>query len=177
MNLLKLPRLKVDKNNKFLIDLVNKLNNILSSFERTLQNLTYIVDAIDNDINTINENYVKRLELQPYKITGQNFNNNSYIIDNDNAYFVNINIDLYPNASDFSVSSNEQLCKFMTNLDLTNHQNLQFITYKDGSTPNIYNLSIGQDNILYSGDNGASCNQYKTAKIFGTIIIDKAKWV
>lgn len=172
MNLLKLPNLKVDKNNKFLIDLVNKLNGVLSTFDKTLTNLTYTVDNIDADINKINENYVKKLGVQPISISAYNFTNNCYIIENDNGYFVNINIDIYPSQSSVSLSSNTQLCKIYTDVDLTNNQTLQFITYNTSGT-NVYNLTIGTGNIIYTGDNGLSCEQFKTGKIFGTIIIDK----
>lgn len=172
MNLLKLPNLKADKNNKFLIDLVNKINGVLSTFDKTLTNLTYTVDNIDADINKINENYVKKLGVQPLGITGYNFVNNCYIIENDNGYFVNISIDIYPQQSSLSLSSNVQLCKIYCDVDLTNNQNLQFITYNAVGT-NVYNLKIGYNNILYTGDNGLSCEQFKTGKIFGTIIIDK----
>ena len=172
MNLLKLPNLKADKNNKFLIDLVNKLNGILSSFEKTLANLTYTVDNIDADINKINENYVKTLGVQPMAITGYGFKNNCYIIENDNGYFININIDIYPQQSSLSLSSNTQLCQLMSNIDLTNNESLQFITYNANGSQ-VFNLTIGANNIIYTGDNGLSCTQYKTGKIFGTIIIDK----
>lgn len=172
MNLLKLPNLKADKNNKFLIDLVNKLNGVLSSFEKTLTNLTYTVDNIDADINKINENYVKLIEAQPMALTGYNFKNNSYIIENDNGYFVNISIDIFPKQTNLSLTSNAQLCQLISNIDLTNNQNLQFITYNENVT-NVYNLTIGTNNIIYTGDNGLSCSQYKTGKIFGTIIIKK----
>lgn len=172
MNLLKLPNLKADKNNKFLIDLVNKLNGILSSFEKTLTSLTYTVDNIDADINKINENYVKELSVEPFAITGYGFKNFSYIIENDNGYFVNVSIDLYPQQANLSLQSNTQVARLVTNLDLTNNQSLQFITYNATGT-NVYNLTIGANNIIYVGDNGLSCEQYKTGKIFGTIIIKK----
>lgn len=172
MNLLKLPNLKADKNNKFLIDLVNKLNGILSKFDNTLTNLTYTVDHIEANIDKINENYVKLIEAEPMALTGNNFKNNSYIIENDNGYFVNVSIDIFPKQAKLSLSSNTQLCRLISDIKLTNHQNLQFITYNADVT-NVYNLTIGQNNIIYTGDNGLSCEQYKTGKIFGTIIIEK----
>jgi hypothetical protein len=172
MNLLKLPNLKADKNNKFFIDLVNKLNGILSSFEKTLTSLTYTVDNIDADINKINENYVKELDIEPFAITGYGFKNFSYIIENDNGYFVNVSIDLYPPQGNLSLQSNTQVARLVTNLDLTNNQSLQFITYNVGG-PQVFNLTIGANNIIYVGDNGMTCLQYKTGKIFGTIIIKK----
>lgn len=172
MNLLKLPNLKADKNNKFLIDLVNKLNGILSNFDKTLTNLTYTVDNIDADINKINENYVKELNIQPLAISGYIPKNASYIIENDNGYFINVSIDIYPQQGSLNLSSNTQVVQLVTDLDLTNNQNLQFITYNASGT-NVYNLTIGANNIVYTGDNGLSCTQYKTGKIFGTIIIKK----
>lgn len=172
MNLLKLPNLKADKNNKFLIDLVNKLNGILSSFEKTLTNLTYTVDNIDADINKINENYVKELNIQPLAISGYIPKNSSYIIENDNGYFVNVSIDIYPQQGSLSLTSNTQVAQLVTDLDLTTNQNLQFISYNTGG-PQVYNLTVGAHNIIYTGDNGLTCLQFKTGKIFGTIIIKK----
>lgn len=172
MNLLKLPNLKADKNNKFLVDLVNKINNALSSFDKTLTNLIYTVDNIDSDINKINENYVKRLDVQPLALSGYGFKNNSYIIENENGYFININIDIYPQQSTLTLATNVKLCQINTNLNLKDVQSLQFITYNDSGT-NVYNLHIGFDNKINTNVEGLTCNQHKTGKIFGTIIIDK----
>lgn len=172
MNLLKLPNLKADKNNKFLIDLVNKLNGILSSFEKTLTNLTYTVDNIDDDINKINENYVKELNIQPLAISGYNTKNSSYIIENDNGYFVNVSIDIYPQQGDLSLTSNTPVAQLVSGLDLTTNQKLQFISFNTGG-PQVYNLTVGANNIIYTGDNGLTCLQFKTGKIFGTMIIKR----
>lgn len=158
MNLLKLPNLKADKNNKFLVDLVNKTNKIFTN--------------IDADIKKINENYVKRIGVIPYALTGYGFRNNSYIIENENGYFININIDIYPEQSTLTLTNNVKLCEIVSNLDLTNDRSIQFITYNT-SGPSVYNLHIGVDHIVYTNDNGLTCTQFKTGKIFGTIIIDK----
>lgn len=173
MNLLKLPNLKADKNNKFLVDLVNKINNALSSFDKTLTNLTYTVDNIDSDINKINENYVKELNIEPYALAGYQVKNNSYIIENTNGYFININVDIFPHQGRLNLTNGVSLFRVVSKLDLTTEQSLQFITFSV-SGPNVYNLSIGDGNVIYTKEGqGLTCDQYKTGKIFGTIIINK----
>ena len=169
-----LPKLKNDKNNKFLL----KLLELLGLFEDKVNNT---IDKIDKDINGISDKIIKKLEITPLvAFTNLNMKNNSYIIENNTNYFIIINIDIYPQAQDVSINSNTPLCKIESDLELASFQEFQFITYQDVNT-NVFNVSLttrweaGQkiNNVLVSGDNGLNCKKYKSGKLFGTLIIEK----
>ena len=73
MNIFKqLPNLKNDKNNKFLL----KLLELLGLFE----------DKVNQDINGISDKIIKKLEITPLAFTNFNMKNNSYIIENNTNY-------------------------------------------------------------------------------------------
>lgn len=166
MNIFKqLPKLKNDKNNKFLL----KLLELLGLFE----------DKVNQDINGISDKIIKKLEITPLAFTNLNMKNNSYIIENNTNYFIIINIDIFPQTQDVSINSNTPLCKIESDLELTSFQEFQFITYQDANT-NVFNVSLttwngGQiiNNVFVSGDNGLNCKQNKSGKLFGTLIIEK----
>lgn len=167
MNIFKqLPNLKNDKNNKFLL----KLLELLGLFE----------DKVNQDISGISDKIIKKLEITPLAFTNLNMKNNSYIIENNTNYFIVINIDIQPKLQDASINSNTPLCKIESNLELSSFQEFQFITYQDVNT-NVFNVSLttlangGQimNNVFVAGDNGLNCKKYKSGKLFGTIIIEK----
>ena len=168
MNIFKqLPNLKNDKNNKFLL----KLLELLGLFE----------DKVNQDINGISDKIIKKLEITPLvAFTNLNMKNNSYIIENNTNYFIIINIDIFPQSNDVSINSNTPLCKIESDLELASFQEFQFITYHDVNT-NVFNVSLttrweaGQkiNNVFVSGDNGLTCKKYKSGKLFGTLIIEK----
>lgn len=169
-----LPRLKNDKNNKFLL----KLLELLGLFEDKVNNT---INEIDKDINGINDKIIKKLEITPLAFTNLNMKNNSYIIENNTNYFIIINIDIFPQSTDVSINSNTPLCKIESDLELASFQEFQFITYQDVNT-NVFNVSLttlqgqgGQimNNVFVSGDNGLNCKKYKSGKLFGTLIIEK----
>ena len=168
-----LPKLKNDKNNKFLL----KLLELLGLFEDKVNNT---INDIDKDINGISDKIIKKLGITPLAFTNLNMKNNSYIIENNTNYFIIINIDIYPQAQNVSINSNTPLCKIESDLELTSFQEFQFITYQDAIT-NVFNVSLtnfaGQGqimkNVFVSGDNGLNCQQNKTGKLFGTLIIEK----
>ena len=161
-----LPRLKNDKNNKFLL----KLLELLGLFE----------GKVNQDINGISDKIIKKLGITPLAFTNLNMKNNSYIIENNTNYFIIINIDIFPQAQDASINSNTPLCKIESDLELTSFQEFQFITYQDAIT-NVFNVSLttrweaGQkiNNVFVSGDNGLNCKKYKSGKLFGTLVIEK----
>ena len=164
-----LPRLKNDKNNKFLL----KLLELLGLFE----------DKVNQDINGVSDKIIKKLGITPLAFTNLNMKNNSYIIENNTNYFIIINIDIFPQSQDVSINSNTPLCKIESDLELSSFQEFQFITYQDAIT-NVFNVSLtnfsGQGqimkNVLVSGDNGLNCKKYKSGKLFGTLIIEKEVW-
>lgn len=169
-----LPKLKNDKNNKFLL----KLLELLGLFEDKVNNT---INGIDKDINGISDKIIKKLGITPLAFTNLNMKNNSYIIENNTNYFIIINIDIYPQTQDVSINSNTPLCKIESDLELSSFQEFQFITYQDVNT-NVFNVSLttlqgqgGQimNNVLVSGDNGLNCKKYKSGKLFGTLIIEK----
>lgn len=160
-----LPKLKNDKNNKFLL----KLLELLGLFE----------DKVNQDINGINDKIIKKLVITPLAFTNLNMKNNSYIIENNTNYFIIINIDIYPTTQDVSINSNTPLCKIESDLELSSFQEFQFITYQDTIT-NVFNVSLttlntGQimNNVFVAGDNGLTCKKYKSGKLFGTLVIEK----
>ena len=160
-----LPKLKNDKNNKFLL----KLLELLGLFE----------DKVNQDINGVTDKIIKKLEITPLAFTNLNMKNNSYIIENNTNYFIIINIDIFPQSNDVSINSNTPLCKIESDLELTSFQEFQFITYQDVNT-NVFNVSLttweaGQkiNNVFVSGDNGLNCKKYKSGKLFGTLIVEK----
>ena len=166
MNIFKqLPKLKNDKNNKFLL----KLLELLGLFE----------DKVNQDINGVSDKIIKKLEITPLAFTNLNMKNNSYIIENNTTYFIIINIDIFPQSNDVSINSNTPLCKIESDLELTSFQEFQFITYQDVTT-NVFNVTLtnwnsGQiiNNVFVSGDNGLNCKQNKSGKLFGTLIVEK----
>ena len=166
MNIFKqLPNLKNDKNNKFLL----KLLELLGLFE----------DKVNQDINGISDKIIKKLKITPLAFANLNMKNNSYIIENNTNYFIIINIDIFPQTQDVSINSNTPLCKIESDLDLASFQEFQFITYQDVIT-NVFNVSLtrweaGQktNNVFVSGDNGLNCKKYKSGKLFGTLVIEK----
>ena len=168
MNIFKqLPKLKNDKNNKFLL----KLLELLGLFE----------DKVNQDINGISDKIIKKLGITPLAFTNLNMKNNSYIIENNTNYVIVINIDIQPKSQDASINSNTPLCKIESDLELTSFQEFQFITYQDAIT-NVFNVSLtnlqgqgGQimNNVFVAGDNGLNCKQNKSGKLFGTLIIEK----
>ena len=161
-----LPNLKNDKNNKFLL----KMLELLGLFE----------DKVNQDINVISDKIIKKLEITPLAFTNLNMKNNSYIIENNTNYFIIINIDIFPQEQDVSINSNTPLCKIESDLELASFQEFQFITYQDVNT-NVFNVSLttrweaGQkiNNVFVSGDNGLTCKKYKSGKLFGTLVIEK----
>ena len=162
-----LPRLKNDKNNKFLL----KLLELLGLFE----------DKVNQDINGISDKIIKKLEITPLAFANLNMKNNSYIIENNTNYFIIINIDIFPQTQDVSINSNRPLCKIESDSELASFQEFQFITYQDVIT-NVFNVTLttlqGQEgqimnNVLVSGDNGLTCKKYKSGKLFGTLVIEK----
>lgn len=181
-----LPRLKNDKNNKFLLKLLEllglfedkvKQDNI--NINKSLDNVNHTIDEIDKDINGISDKIIKKLGITPLAFTNLNMKNNSYIIENNTNYFIIINIDIFPQAQNVSINSNTPLCKIESDLELTSFQEFQFITYQDVIT-NVFNVSLttwdeGQkmNNVFVSGDNGLNCRQYKSGKLFGTLVIEK----
>ena len=122
-----LPKLKNDKNNKFLL----KLLELLGLFE----------DKVNQDINGISDKIIKKLGITPLAFTNLNMKNNSYIIENTTNYFIIINIDIYPQTQDVSINSNTPLCKIESDLELASFQEFQFITYQDVNT-NVFNVSL-----------------------------------
>lgn len=167
MNIFKqLPNLKNDKNNKFLL----KLLELLGLFE----------DKVNQDINGISDKIIKKLNIVPLAFTNLNMKNNSYIIENNTNYFIIINVDIYPQTQNVSINSNTPLCKIESDLELTSFQEFQFITYQDTIT-NVFNVSLttlangGQimNNVFVAGDNGLNCKQNKSGKLFGTLVIEK----
>ena len=188
MNIFKqLPKLKNDKNNKFLLKLLellglfeDKVNQDNININKSLDNVNHTIDEIDKDINGISDKIIKKLGITPLAFTNLNMKNNSYIIDNNTNYFIIINIDNFPQSQDVSINSNTPLCKIESDLELSSFQEFQFITYQDVNT-NVFNVSLttrwesGQkiNNVLVSGDNGLNCKKYKSGKLFGTLIIEK----
>ena len=185
MNIFKqLPNLKNDKNNKFLLKLLELLGLFEDKVNQDNININKSLDNVNHTINSISDKIIKKLGITPLAFTNLNMKNNSYIIENNTNYFIIINIDIYPQAQNVSINSNTPLCKIESNLELTSFQEFQFITYQDAIT-NVFNVSLttlqaqgGQimNNVFVSGDNGLNCQQNKTGKLFGTLIIEKEVW-
>lgn len=180
MNIFKqLPKLKNDKNNKFLLKLLELLGLFEDKVNKSLDNVNHTIDEIDKDINGISDKIIKKLNIVPLAFTNLNMKNNSYIIENNTNYFIIINIDIFPQTQDVSINSNTPLCKIESDLELSSFQEFQFITYQDVIT-NVFNVSLttlntGQiiNNVFVAGDNGLNCKKYKSGKLFGTLIIEK----
>lgn len=182
MNIFKqLPKLKNDKNNKFLLKLLELLGLFEDKVDKSLDNVNHTIDEIDKNINGISDKIIKKLNIVPLAFSNLNMKNNSYIIENNTNYFIIINIDIFPQTQDVSINSNTPLCKIESDLELSSFQEFQFITYQDVNT-NVFNVSLttlqgqgGQimNNVLVSGDNGLTCKKYKSGKLFGTLIIEK----
>lgn len=175
-----LPKLKNDKNNKFLLKLLELLGLLEDNINKSLDNVNHTIDEIDKDINGISDKIIKKLNIVPLAFTNLNMKNNSYIIENNTNYFIVINIDIQPKLQDASINSNTPLCKIESNLELSSFQEFQFITYQDSIT-NVFNVTLttlangGQiiNNVFVAGDNGLNCKQNKSGKLFGTLIIEK----
>lgn len=176
-----LPKLKNDKNNKFLLKLLELLGLFEDKVNQDNININKSLDKIDKDINGVSDKIIKKLGITPLAFTNLNMKNNSYIIENNTNYFIIINIDIYPQTQNVSINSNTPLCKIESDLELSSFQEFQFITYQDAIT-NVFNVSLttlqgqgGQimNNVFVSGDNGLNCLQNKTGKLFGTLIIEK----
>lgn len=176
-----LPKLKNDKNNKFLLKLLELLGLLEDNINKSLDNVNHTIDEIDKNINGVSDKIIKKLGITPLAFTNLNMKNNSYIIENNTNYFIVINIDIQPKSQDASISSNTPLCKIESNLELSSFQEFQFITYQD-TISNVFNVTLttlqgqgGQimNNVFVAGDNGLNCKQNKSGKLFGTLIIEK----
>ena len=181
MNIFKqLPNLKNDKNNKFLLKLLELLGLFEDKVNQDNININKSLDNVNHTINGISDKIIKKLGITPLAFTNLNMKNNSYIIENNTNYFIVINIDIQPKSQDASINSNTPLCKIESDLELSSFQEFQFITYQDTIT-NVFNVSLtnfaGQGqimkNVLVSGDNGLNCKQNKSGKLFGTLVIEK----
>lgn len=182
MNIFKqLPKLKNDKNNKFLLKLLELLGLFEDKVNQDNININKSLDNMSYTINGISDKIIKKLGITPLAFTNLNMKNNSYIIENNTNYFIIINIDIQPKSQDVSINSNTPLCKIESDLELTSFQEFQFITYQDTNT-NVFNVSLtnfagqgGQTlkNVFVSGDNGLNCKQNKSGKLFGTLVIEK----
>lgn len=182
MNIFKqLPKLKNDKNNKFLLKLLELLGLFEDKVNQDNININKSLDNVNHTINGISDKIIKKLEITPLAFTNLSMKNNSYIIENNTNYFIIINIDIYPQTQDVSINSNTPLCKIESDLELSSFQEFQFITYQDTIT-NVFNVSLttlqgqgGQimNNVFVCGDNGLNCKKYKSGKLFGTLVIEK----
>ena len=181
MNIFKqLPNLKNDKNNKFLLKLLELLGLFEDKVNQDNININKSLDNMGYTINGISDKIIKKLGITPLAFTNLNMKNNSFIIENNTNYFIVINIDIQPKSQDVSINSNTPLCKIESDLELSSFQEFQFITYQDVNT-NVFNVSLttrweaGQkiNNVFVSGDNGLTCKKYKSGKLFGTLIIEK----
>ena len=181
MNIFKqLPKLKNDKNNKFLLKLLELLGLFEDKVNQDNININKSLDNVNHTINGISDKIIKKLGITPLAFTNLNMKNNSYIIENNTNYFIIINIDIYPQSQDVSINSNTPLCKIESDLELSSFQEFQFITYHDVNT-NVFNVSLTTrweaaqkiNNVFVSGDNGLTCKKYKSGKLFGTLVIEK----
>lgn len=114
MSYLKLPLLKNDKNNKFLIELVKKLNTILSIFDKSIKNLTDYCNSLDIDVTELKNTKISMLEVESANahFTDDKITNNSYCIETTDKYILNISVSIFNPNESFTMSDNLLNVKF-----------------------------------------------------------------
>lgn len=141
MSYLKLPLLKNDKNNKFLIELVKKLNTILSIFDKSIKNLTDYCNSLDIDVTELKNTKITTLDVESANahFTDDKITNNSYCIETTDKYILNIAVSIFNSNESFTMSDNLINVKFDKQIPRTYLQALTYNQYPSNCSIS-YNL-------------------------------------